>query len=237
MADQPPRKWQFEIHTDRFLLWEIRQARWQIYPPENDNLRFILIDSYSESSGRPDGRSTPPLRKWQFQIHTDRFLLWELRQIKWQIKHPVKGQFEIHTDRFLLWALRQTKWQIYPPRKWQFEIHTDRFLLWELRQVKWQIYPPRKRQFQIHTDRFLLWELRQTRWQDHVADLPPRKWQFEIHTDRFLLFRAQADQMADLPPPENGNFRFILIDSYSESSGRPDGRSNPQKMAIWDSYW
>ena len=41
---------------------------------ENDDLRFILIDCYSESSGRPSGRSTPS-RKWQFEIHTDRFLL------------------------------------------------------------------------------------------------------------------------------------------------------------------
>ena len=35
---------------------------------------------------------------------------------------------------------------------------------------------------------------------------------------------------------ENGDLRFILIDSYSESSGRPGGRSSgrstPQTMAI-----
>ena len=46
-------------------------------PPENGNLRFILIDSYSESSGRPvaDQVADLPTRKWQFDIHTDRFLL------------------------------------------------------------------------------------------------------------------------------------------------------------------
>ena len=32
--------------------------------------------------------------------------------------------------------------------------------------------------------------------------------------------------MEDLHPVENGNLRFILIDSYSESSERPGGRSS-----------
>ena len=41
--------------------------------PENGNLTFILIDSYSESSGRPGGRSIPPQNG--NDIHTDRFLL------------------------------------------------------------------------------------------------------------------------------------------------------------------
>ena len=31
---------------------------------------------------------------------------------------------------------------------------------------------------------------------------------------------------------ENRNLRFILIDFYSESSGRSSGRSIPQEMAI-----
>ena len=34
--------------------------------------------------------------------------------------------------------------------------------------------------------------------------------------------------MAD-QPPRNGNVRFILIDSYSESSGRSSGRSPPKE--------
>ena len=38
--------------------------------------------------------------------------------------------------------------------------------------------------------------------------------------------RAQADEVADLPPPDNGHLGFIMIDSYSESSGRPGGRSS-----------
>ena len=94
-------------------------------PLENSNLIFILVDSYCESTDRPGGRSTgrsTPIN-WQFEIHTDRFLLWELRQTRWQIN-----------------------WQIYPLGKWQFVIHTDRFLFWELRlmmwQIKWQIYHP-----------------------------------------------------------------------------------------------
>ena len=55
-----------------------------------------------------------------------------------------------------------------------------------------------------------------------MADLPhPRKWKFEIHTDKITTPKAQADQVADLlPPPENGNLRFIRIDSYSKSSGQ-----------------
>ena len=143
LADLPPLKCWFEIHTGRFLLWELRQTvwelrqiKWQNYPPpQNGDLKFILIDSYSESFRRPVGRSSGrpiPPRKWWFQIHTDSFLLWVFRQTRWQIK--------------------------------------------------WQIYPL-----------------------------------------------------------ENGNLRCILIDSYSESSGRPGGRSSgrsiPKQMAIWDSYW
>ena len=58
MADLPTRKWQFKIHTDRFLPRELRQIKFQIYLPENGNFRFILIDSYSESPGRPVGRSS-----------------------------------------------------------------------------------------------------------------------------------------------------------------------------------
>ena len=39
-----------------------------------------------------------------------------------------------------------------------------------------------------------------------------------------------ADHMADLPP-RNGNFTFLLIDPYSESShvGDQGGRYTPQK--------
>ena len=43
------------------------------------------------------------------------------------------------------------------------------------------------------------------------------------------MLRAQADQVADLPPPRNGNLRFILIDSYSEYAGRTGSRSTLQE--------
>ena len=48
---------------------------------------------------------------------------------------------------------------------------------------------------------------------------------------RFPTLTAQADQVADLPPPEtrNGNLRFILIESYSENLGTPGCRSTPQE--------
>ena len=75
------------------------------------NLKFLLIDSYSESSGRSSGQShgtcrspcicrspyiapadlPPTPLNWHFEIPTDRFLLWELRQIMWQIYPPGPG--------------------------------------------------------------------------------------------------------------------------------------------------
>ena len=45
MADLHPQNGDFEIHTDRFILWKLRQIKWQIYPCRNGNLRVILIDS------------------------------------------------------------------------------------------------------------------------------------------------------------------------------------------------
>ena len=47
-----------------------------------------------------------------------------------------------------------------------------------------------------------------------------------------------TDQVADLFPLENGYFRCLLIESYSERvrCGRSDGRSIPFRMAILDSY-
>ena len=49
--------------------------------------------------------------------------------------------------------------------------------------------------------------------------------------------------MGDLPPPtENGDLRFILIDSYSERSGRSGCRSTPPtengnlRFILIDSY-
>ena len=83
VADLPP-KWQFEIPTDTCILWELRcgrpggrssppemailyscsyvptltaqmwQTRWQIYLPEVVNFRFLLIESYSESTAVVD---------------------------------------------------------------------------------------------------------------------------------------------------------------------------------------
>ena len=37
--------------------------------------------------------------------------------------------------------------------------------------------------------------------------------------------------MADIPLPENDNLRLILIDSYSESSGRLGGRSTGRSVS------
>ena len=111
-------KCQFEIPTDRFLLWELKQINclW-IYTPI----------------------------KWQFEIPTDRFLLCDLRQIKWQIMYTYActGILWLRVELTwvqLTWAhIWQTNcWQIYPPCKIAIEIPSDRFLLIELRQIKWQ---------------------------------------------------------------------------------------------------
>ena len=122
-------------------------------PPKisNGKLRFILTDSYSESSDRPGGRSSG-------------------RSI---------------------------------PLKWWFEIHTDRFLFCELRQIEWQIYP-----------------CKMAIWDSHWKITPLRALPDQV-----------AYQVADLlPKTSNGNLRFILIDSYSESSGRSSGRSTSQNQ-------
>ena len=58
---------------------------------------------------------------------------------------------------------------------------------------------------------------------DQIADLPLENGYF-----RFLLIESYsersdvADQVADLSPLENGYFRFLLIDSYSERSDVAD---------------
>ena len=162
-------------------------------PLENGNCRFILINSYSESPGRPGGRSSARSTHPEMAIsdHTDRFLLWELRQTTWQIK-----------------------WPISPPRKWKCEIHTDRFLLWQLRQNMSQVAPPENGNL-----RFILID------------------SYSENSGRWSC-RSSGRSI----PLENGNFRFILIDSYSENSGRPGGKSSGrslplQNMAISDSYW
>ena len=137
-----------------------------------------------------------PTKSCQHEISTDRFLLWELRQVKCQIWHSGRssarsGARSISPNgnyKFLLIdsytessgrSIGRSGGRSTPPHQMVIWIPTDRFLLWELRQIKWQIYPP----------------------------------------------------------PEYGNLKFLLIDSYSESSGRSSGRSNPQKMPTWNSYW
>ena len=123
-----------------------------LHPQEYSNFRLILIDSYSESSGRP------------------------------VVDLP------------------------YLPRKGQFESHTESFLL---RQIKWQIYTPQEN----GNLRFIL-----------------------IDSYSESSSRSSGRSIGRSTPLENSNFRFILIDSYSESSGRPGGRSScrsiPWKTAI-----
>ena len=132
-------------HTDRFLLWELRQTTWQIKwpisPPENGNMRFILIDSYSDSSGRTCHRLPPPengnLRFILIDSYSENSGRWSCRSSGRSI--PLEnGNFRfILIDSYSESSCRQGGRST--SRKWQCEIHTDIFLLWELRQTSWQI--------------------------------------------------------------------------------------------------
>ena len=158
VADLSPWKWQFEIPTDRFLLWEFTQIKWQI----QWHLQITLHCTC---------RSTPNLLKWQFEIptltlraKTDQVVdqvapvehltlhlqiypqpskmaiwksYWEIPTLRAQTDQVAPADHLASANHFTLHL------QIYPtPINWQFEIPTDRFLLWELRQIMWQIYPP-----------------------------------------------------------------------------------------------
>ena len=62
-----------------------------------------------------------------------------------------------------------------------------------------------------------------------MADLSPQNDEL-----RFILINSysavQADQVADLHPPEKSKYRSILIDYYTESSGREGGRSSDRSI-------
>ena len=78
MADLTPKENSNFIFILRDSYWESSgRPGGRSNTPENGNVRFILIDCYSERSGRSSGRSppSPSPRKWQLEIHTDRFLL------------------------------------------------------------------------------------------------------------------------------------------------------------------
>ena len=131
----------------------------------------------------------------------------------------------VHTDSLLLWELRQIKWQINPSRKWQFEIHTNRFLIWELRQIKWQIYPPGEGNLRFILIDFYSESSGRPGSRSLSKSTPsPQNWWFVVHTDSLLLWELRQIKW-QINPSRNGNLRFILIDSYSESSGRPGDRS------------
>ena len=73
---------------------------------------------------------------------------------------------------------------------------------------------------------------------EQVADIPPKNGNFTfLLIDSYSESSHVGDHMADLPP-RNGNFRFLLIDSYFESSDVADQVADlpPWKMAILHSY-
>ena len=113
--------------------------------PENGILRFILIDSYPERSGRPGGRSTPSQMKWQIyhlSINGNlRFILIDSYsessgrpggRSSGRSTPPENGNFRfilIHSCSKSSDQVTDQVADLPPPRKWQFQIHTDRFLL------------------------------------------------------------------------------------------------------------
>ena len=101
--------------------------------------------------------------------------------------------------------------------------------MWQTRR---QIYPHRNDNFT-----FLLIDsyFESSHVADQVTDLPPRKDNFI-----FLLINSYPLELrcGRSYTPGNGDFRFLLIDSYSESSHVADQVTDltPQEMVILDSY-
>ena len=77
----------------------------------------------------------------------------------------------------------------------------------------------------------------QIRWQIY-----PPKWQFSIPIYRFLLPELTCGRSYGRSTPRNGNFTFLLIDSYFESSDVADHmadlppRNGNFRFLLIDSY-
>ena len=76
----------------------------------------------------------------------------------------------------------------------------------------------------------------QIRWQIYFLP-PPRNGNFTfLLIDPYSESSHVGDQVADIPP-RNGNFIFLLIDSFFKSSHVADQVADiPPKKAILDSY-
>ena len=66
---------------------------------------------------------------------------------------------------------------------------------------------------------------------DQGAGLPPQNGNFRILIiDSYSESSHVADQVAHQPPTGNSNFRFLIIDSYSETSHMADqGQVTPSQ--------
>ena len=71
-----------------YVTAHIWQIRWQIYPPTNGNFRFLLIDSYSESSHVAE--QVADLPPWKMEILDFYLQIPTLRAHMWQIYPPGK---------------------------------------------------------------------------------------------------------------------------------------------------
>ena len=144
----------------RTHIWQIR---WQI-SPQNGNLQFVLINSYSENSYVAD------------QV-LNRFLLWELISGRSAGRSPPKNgnlqlvlidsysQNSYLADQVLIDSYSENSYladQVadLPSQKWQFSASSDRILLWEhISGRSGGRATPLKWQFAIGTYRFILSEL------------------------------------------------------------------------------
>ena len=190
---------------------------------------FILIDCYSESSGgRSSGRSTP-------HKHDLRFILIDCySESSDRSSGRSTSLLENGNLRFILIDCYSES-SGRPGGRSMVICSSSSLLLWELPQIKWQIYFPIK-WFEIHTDRLLLWELRQIKWQINgnlrfiLIDTTLRAqvdqmaiWQWFILIDCYSESSGRSSGRSTIPI--NSDLRFILIDCYSESSDRSSGRS------------
>ena len=153
-------------------------------------------------------------------LHPGRGILWPRVQLTWQIRWQIKWQI-CPPGRGILWPrvqltsqIRwQIKWQIYP---------SHRGILWPRLELTWQI------RWQINSPEMAISYT--FKLANQVAPADHLTLHLQIYTPlngglRFILINSHAD------------LRFILKDSYPESSGRPGGRSTPQKRHLCENSY
>ena len=96
-------------------------------------------------------------------------------------------------------------------------------------QIRWQIFSPRNGDFRF----LLIHSYSENSVADQVTDLPPQKWQFYIPTYRFLLWEHNGRLGGRPNTPGNGDFRFLLIDSYTWELSGTSVDIYPTNLDLW----